>query len=186
MATATDILNRVTHQLNSRLGIRHIFLRMTDSASVTKSETVLNDMARLAWFNGIVFDGVGDKEMTKIRKIVEYYHPNSSFGYYGDIKNNETKNISSFDFVILPVNAANSSDEIRDRILKVTGIPTKLFIEVKVEDGDDRTLPGVIDMIRNLGIKHYGVSHAQDLHARKNEYTHAYDMAKGTLAVFGG
>lgn len=186
MATATDILNRVTHQLNNRLGIRHIFLRITDSVSVTKSETVLNDMARLAWFNGIVFDGVGEKEMIKIRKIVEYYHPKSSFGYYGDFKNGEIKNAGIYDFVILPVNAANSNDAIRDQILKVTGIPTKLFIQVKVEDGDDRILPRVIDMIRNLGIKHYGVAHAQDLHAHEGNYTRANDLAKGTLAVVGG
>lgn len=179
MRTATDILNRVTHQLNSRLGIRHIFLRLTGKMHVTKNESILNDLSRLAWFNGIVFDNVESDNMKSIRKIVEYYHPKSSFGYYG-----ETSKAGDYDFVILPVNANEPSDEIRDRILQATGLPTKLFVQVKVDDNDNSTLPRVMDMIRNLGIKHYGVAYKNDLYGQMN--THAKDMAKETLAVFGG
>ena len=179
MRTELDILNRVTHQLNNRLGIRHIFLRLTGQMNLTKNESILNDLARLAWFNGVVFENVGNDETKTIRKIVEYYHPKSSFGAYG-----EMRKAGNYDFVILPVNASESSDEIRDRILKATGLPTKLFVQVKVNDSDNSTLPRVMDMIRNLGIKHYGVAYKNDLYGRMN--TRANDIAKETLAVFGG
>lgn len=181
MRTSSDILNRVTHQLNSRLGIRHIFVRLTGDMNLTKNESILNDMARLAWFNGVVFDGVENDDIKTIKKIVEYYHPKSSFGFYG-----ETKKASAYDFVILPVNADDSSDDIRDRILKATGLPTKLFVQVKVKDSDNSTLPRVMDMIRNLGIKHFGVAYKNDLIGKINGYTHANGMAKETLALFGG
>jgi len=181
MSTATDILNRVTHQLNSRLGIRHIYLRLSGNFDFTKNESVLNDMSRLAWFNGVVFDDVEKERIETIKRIVEYYHPNSSFGFYG-----EPKKASAFDFVVLPVSTNEPTDEIRDRILKATGVPVKLFVQVSVSDDDDSTLPGVIDMIRNLGIKHYGVAHKNDLYGQVNAFSHANDMAKDTLAVFGG
>lgn len=168
MKTATDILNRITHQLNNRLGIRHIFLRLSGNIDLTKDESILNDMSRLAWFNGIVFDGVDKENMATIRKVVEYYHPKSSYGFYG-----EPRKAGDYDFIILPVNASEPGDEIRSRILKATGLPTKLFVQVKGGDKDDSELPRVLDMIKNLGIKHYGVAY-------KN------DIAKETLAVFGG
>ena len=190
LSTAADILNRVTHQLNSRLGIRHIFLHLSDHVSLTKSETVLNDMARLAWFNGVVFDGVNNSDMNKIRKIVEYYHPKSSFGYYRDPRPAKAKTVDTYDFVILPVNADNSNDEIRNKILKATGAPIKLFVQVKVDEGDESMLPRVFDMIKNLGIKHYGVAHAEGLLSYADDYEGKYTrvsgMANGTLAVFGG
>jgi len=168
MKTAADIMNRINHQLNNRLGIRHIFLRLSGNFEFTKDESILNDMSRLAWFNGVVFDGIDNENMNTIRKVIEYYHPKSSFGFYG-----EPQKASDYDFIILPVNASESGDEIRDRILKATGLPTKLFVQVKGGDRDDSDLPRVLDMIKNLGIKHYGVAY-------KN------DMAKETLAVFGG
>jgi len=168
MKTAADVLNRVTHQFNSRLGIRYIYLKISGNLSVAKNESILNDMSRLAWFNGVIFDGVDKKDMTSIRKIIEYYHPKSAFGHYG-----ETKTAGEYDFIILPVTTSEPSDEIRDRVLRATGLPTKLFVEVKVDNNDDSSLPGVIDMIKNLGIKHYGVAYKNDL-------------AKETLAVFGG
>jgi len=168
MRTATDVLNRVTHQFNSRLGIRYIYLRLSGNLKITKNETVMNDMSRLAWFNGVVFDDVDKDDMASIRKIVEYYHPKSAFGYYG-----ETKKAGDYDFVIVPVNTSEPSDEIRDKVLRATGLPTKLFVQLKVNENDESSVPGVIDMIKNLGIKHYGVAYKDDL-------------AKETLAVFGG
>ena len=73
LKTAADILNRVTHQFNSRLGIRYVYLRLSGNLDLTRNESVLNDMSRLAWFNGVVFDGVNKDDMATIRKIVEYY-----------------------------------------------------------------------------------------------------------------
>lgn len=181
MRTSADILNRVTHQLNNRAGVRHIFVRLTGEMNLTKNEAILNDMARLAWFNGVVFDDVDSGDMNTIKKIVEYYHPKSSFGFYG-----EPRKAGGYDFVILPVNANDSTDEIRDQILKATGLPTKLFVQVKVDDSDQSTLPRIMDMIRNLGIKHYGIAHKRDLIGQSNSYTRATQSATETLAVFGG
>ena len=180
MKTTTDVLNRVTHQLNTRLGIRYIYLRIPGNIEIAKNEAALNDMARLAWFNGVIFDGVNENDTATIRKIVEYYHPKSSFGFYG-----QPEQAGAYDFVMLPVNISEASDEIRDRILKATGMPTKLFVQVKVNGQDDSTLPRVLDMIRNLGIKHYGVAYKNGLYGL-NEFTHANGMAMEALAVSGG
>ena len=181
MDVAADVMNRVSHQLNSRLGIRHIYLRLPGSVQAKNIEIFYNDMARLAWFNGVVFDQHQAQQQDTIRKIVEYYHPKSQFGHLGN-----TPKMDDYDFLILPVAANQPEDELRKQVLKAKGLPTRLFIQVKVDDDHTESVPGIIDTIRALGIKHYGIALQKDLYGFDNNISITKELAKGTLAVFGG
>jgi len=181
LRVTTDIMNRVNHQLNSKLGIRHIFLHLPEKIDVANPDEFYNDMSRLAWFNGVIFDGQNDKQQKAVRKIVEYYHPKSQFGHYGI-----TSQQDNYDFVILPVKADLSYDELRKQIKKANSSTTKLFIQVKVDEEHSDTLPEVINAIRSLGIVHYGSVYEKGFYGSFLNFSHSNYLAMGTLAGFGG
>lgn len=181
LPVAADIMNRVSQQLNSRLSIRNIYLHLKSNFKSDNPEELYNDMARLAWFNGVVFDGQPLKQQEKIRKVVEYYHPKSKFGHFGITSQKE-----DYDFVILPVQVGQKHDELRQEILKAKGLPLKLFVQVKVDNQHSDALPEVLDTIRGLGILHYGTFYQNGFYGSRNEFSITKEMAKGTLAVFGG
>ncbi|MGD8639785.1 MAG: hypothetical protein PVG89_04110, partial [Gammaproteobacteria bacterium] len=92
---------------------------------------------------------------------------------------------ASYDFAIIPVTASRSQDKLRDQLLEAKGVPTKLFVHLKIDQDDTGAVPHIMETLRALGIKHYGIASGNDLYGY-NESNIAKEMAKGTLAVFGG
>ena len=178
---ATDIMNRVNHQLNSRLGIRHIFLHLPEKIDVANPNEFYNDMSRLAWFNGVIFDGQNEKQQKDVRKIVEYYHPKSKFGHYG-----LTSQQDNYDFVVLPIKADLSYEDLRKQIKNANSSTTKLLIQIKVDQEHSDTLPEVINAIRSLGIVHYGSVYEKGFYGSFLNFSHSKYLAMETLAGFGG
>ena len=181
MTVAADILNRVTHQLHNKIGVNHIYLRLPENFNVRNADAFYNDMARLVWFNGVVFDDQSQQHIDTIRKIVKYHHPRARFGHYG-----KTDNLAAYDFVIVPVTASRSQDKLRKQILEAKGLPTTLFVRLEFNDDDAGMVPQVMETIRALGIKHYGIALNNNFYGFGNNTGIAEEMAKGTLAVFGG
>lgn len=181
VTVAADILNRVTHQLHNKIGVNHVYLRLPENFNVKNADAFYNDMARLVWFNGIVFDGQSQQHVDTIRKIVSYHHPRARFGHYG-----ETDNLAAYDFVIVPVTVSRSQDKMRKQILQAKGLPTTLFVHLRFDNDDAGILPQVMETIRALGIKHYGIALNNNFYGFGNKSGMAKEMAKGTLAVFGG
>jgi biofilm PGA synthesis lipoprotein PgaB len=181
MKVESDILNRVTHQLHNYSDIRHVYLRLPESIVEQKPDEFYTDLARLNWFNGIVFDGQEASEIGKIKKIVNYFHPKSSFGYYG-----EPDNAKDYDFVILPVEGSGYSERLRKDILNAKGLPTKLFIHVKVPQDELSTVPHIEETIRSLGIKNYGIDINKDFYSLLSNFLVPNQSANGLLAGFGG
>jgi biofilm PGA synthesis lipoprotein PgaB len=181
MPVAADLLNRVTHQLHNRIGVDHVFIRLPQQFSVRNATAFYNNLARLVWFDGIVFQHQTQKQVDTISKIVKYHHPRSQFGHYGD-----TPDLARYDFVIVPVNASQSQDGLRKEILQAKGLPTTLFIQIRFGDDEQGKMPQVMETLRALGIKHYGVATNTDFYGYSDESDMAKEMANGTLAVFGG
>jgi len=181
MKVESDILNRVTHQLHNYSDIRHVYLRLPDDINAKKSDEFYTDLARLNWFNGVVFDGQAARSIGKIKKIVNYFHPKSKFGYYG-----ETENTKDYDFIILPVEGSQSNEKLRKKILKAKGLPTKIFIQIKVPQEETSALPKIEETIRSLGVEHYGIDTDRDFYSLHGGFTNMNQSANGILAGFGG
>ncbi|MGD8560068.1 MAG: poly-beta-1,6-N-acetyl-D-glucosamine N-deacetylase PgaB [Gammaproteobacteria bacterium] len=180
MPVAADILHRVTHQLHNAVGINHVYLRLPEQFKIKNATAFYNNLARLVWFNGIVFDNQTPDQVKMISKIVKYHHPRVQLGHY-----DKARNLASYDFVIVPVTASRSQDKLRDQLLEAKGVPTKLFVHLKIDQDDTGAVPHIMETLRALGIKHYGIASGNDLYGY-NESNIAKEMAKGTLAVFGG
>ena len=82
-----------------------------------KPDEFFTNLARLNWFNGVVFDGHSASEIKKIKKITSYFHPKSRFGHFG-----ETEAARTYDFVILPIEDPDSNEQLRKQIQKAKGL----------------------------------------------------------------
>ncbi|HEY5603554.1 MAG TPA: polysaccharide deacetylase family protein [Gammaproteobacteria bacterium] len=181
MSVAADILNRVTHQLRSRANIRHIYLRIPESIDRDKSDEFFTDLARLNWFNGVVFEGQEPERVEKIRKIMSYFHPKTKFGHYGE--NNE---LAQFDFVLMSVTASQSIEQMRKKLQEAKALPTRLFINVKVSKSETAAIPQIVQTIRTLGINDYGIALDKDFYTFDNKFILKNTTVKGMLAGIGG
>lgn len=180
MKVETDILNRVTHQLHNRSDIRHVYLRLPDEITSKKPDEFFTDLARLNWFNGVIFDEQASRNVSKIKKIVNYFHPKSKFGHYG-----KPDNSKDYDFVILPVESSRSNERLRKEILEAKGLPTKLFFHVKVPQEDLSTIPKIEETIRSLGVEHFGIEVSKDFYSLHGGFATPNKSANRLLAAFG-
>jgi peptidoglycan/xylan/chitin deacetylase (PgdA/CDA1 family) len=181
MLVAADVLNRVTHQLRSRAGIRHIYLHIPEGINIKRTEEFITDMARLSWFNGIVFENQDLDKVKKIQKIVNYFHPKTRFGHYG-----ETDNLKYFDFVLMSIDASGSMEKMRRKLQEAKELPTNLFVQVQVDSKDAAIIPQIMQTIQVLGITNYGIALGKDLYSFFSESNINNKMANGMLAGIGG
>jgi biofilm PGA synthesis lipoprotein PgaB len=83
---ATDILDRVIHQIRVRLNVRQFVLRIPTSIAVTDRTEFFTDLARLNRFEGLAFEPGAPKELvTQARRVVPTYRTRVKFGVFGDI-----------------------------------------------------------------------------------------------------
>ncbi|NOZ51898.1 MAG: polysaccharide deacetylase family protein [Gammaproteobacteria bacterium] len=183
---ATNILNHVTHQIQTRLNIRHVYLslpkHLPNELSVKNSHDLYSDLSRLNPFNGIIFNQHTPQQIEQIKKITRYYQPNAKFGHYG-----KTDKPSEYDFAIIPIKASLSPEAFRKKILEAKGLPMKLLFYVEDDNYNAKSLPAIVETLRSLGVQHYGIASRKDLYSfNLNAINNTYELADGTLAVLGG
>ncbi len=181
MKVDSDILNRITHQLHNQADVRHIYLRLPKDIVNNKPDEFYTDLARLNWFNGVVFDDHGETAIKKIKKIISYFHPNSRFGYFG-----KTDNVEGYDFVVLPVEDPGSPESLRDQIQKAKSLPTTLFVYLNVPRSKLSSIPNIEETLRTLGVKHYGINASEEFYSSSKNFAAPNISVNGLLAGFGG
>jgi len=181
LRVAADILNRVTQQLRNRAGIRHVYLHIPEEVKIKRPEEFFTDMARLSWFNGVVFENQDPEKIRKIQKIVNYFHPKTKFGHYG-----ETDNLKSYDFVLMSIPASRSMEKMRRKLLEARKLPTNLFVQVQVDKDDAAIIPQIMQTIQVLGITNFGIALDKDLYSYLTDSRIHNKVANGMLAGIGG
>lgn len=172
---ATDVLGRVTHQLNTRLGIRHVYLGLPEKINFLVKQAMVTDLSRLVWFNGIVFNGQVTNEIGMIKQIVSHYHPRVRFGQFVPARNAKDKtseaedsdtddDYSLYDFVIISVNTLEKKDKLRRQILSAKSLPVKTMIAVEANKSDVVSISKKFDTLDALDVKHYGVLFGRELY----------------------
>lgn len=113
---ATNILDRVIHQIRTRLNIRFVVLRMPARVVVRNRGEFFTDLARLNRFEGVAFEsGVPRELQADARSIVPRYRINVKFGLFDDIRPG-----AEYDFHILSESAWQRSsgvDPVRDWVM---------------------------------------------------------------------
>lgn len=155
MPVGADILNRVLHQILTRLRIQHIYLRLPARPPVADPDELYTDLARLNWFSGLVFDPSGEPAMeSRARRIVAYYNPVMTFGIDGVAAPDRR-----YDFAIARLDSGLSRTDIDAGIRRLAHPPMRHLVILQRSDAlDDRELAARLRLLRGLGVDDYGYS----------------------------
>jgi hypothetical protein len=142
-ASATDVLDRVVHQIRTRLNIRHIVLRLPANLQVKDERVFFTDLARLTRFNALLFaSDVSADRLKMVRDVIARYRPHVNYGVFG-----EPPRSADFDFFLV------SSAEFRGA---ANLDPARLWVAVSGAR-DEQALREVIAHLGVLGVLNYGV-----------------------------
>lgn len=155
MPVGADILNRVLHQILTRLRIQHIYLRLPAGLSVADPDELYTDLARLNWFSGMVFDPSGEAVAeSRVRRTAAYYNPVMKFGIDGTAAPDRR-----YDFAIARLDSGLSRAAINADIPRLIHSPARHLVILERSDTlDDRELAARLRILRGLGISDYGYS----------------------------
>jgi hypothetical protein len=180
LPVAANVLNRVLHQLLTRLRIQRIYLSIPASVDVKDMEDLYTDMARLSWFSGVVFESAPVPETeTRIRRVMSYYHPIMKFGLEDAPLANHR-----YDFKVLSLPADLSRKDIEARInpLRNSPIETLVVLGWTQQEGD-RELAARLGLLRGLGVKHYGYGPDNYADASPAQYLVSPEMSGKPVAA---
>ena len=155
MPVNTDILNRVLHQILTRLRIQHIYLKLPAVTAVSDPEDLYTDLARLNWFSGVVFDrSVNMTAEAGVRRVAAYYKPAMKFGTEGKGAPGQ-----HYDFSVVRLGGGLSRAEIGKEIPLIKHSAGRHLVLLERPDTlDDQELAARLRLLRGLGVKDYGYS----------------------------
>ncbi len=140
---ATDILDRVVHQIRTRLNIRYIVLRLPANLHAKDEQVFYKDLARLTRFNALLFaSDINAARLITVRNAVARYRPHINYGVVGDLRRG-----SEFDFILVSAKGFPET---------ITVNPAQLWVAVDTV-GDEAALREVIARLGAQGISNYGV-----------------------------
>lgn len=142
-ATATDILDRVVHQIRTRLNIRYVVLRIPARMQFGDERTFFTDLSRLIRFNALLFAAEQDAKKTKmVREVVARYRPHVNYGLFGDGPRS-----ADFDFFLISLAA------IRD---VVSLDPARVWVTIS-DARDEHAFQGVVAQLAAQRLLNYEI-----------------------------
>ena len=153
MPVASDILNRVIHQLRERVPIHRVFINIPGNIVVKDIDRLYEDLASFTWMDGVVFTkDIDAKSVAKIKRVIHQYLPRIKTGILG------SKQVDfDYDFIIYPIHVANAPDRIQSVGPKINRVTKPVYVYLKSEsDSNNAQLKAAIQSLQLAGIKHYG------------------------------
>jgi peptidoglycan/xylan/chitin deacetylase (PgdA/CDA1 family) len=153
MPVAADVLRRTVHLLQSKLGIRYVYLHLPTDLPSKNLSPVYSELARLVRFNGVVFDADIDAKAAKfIQKLLSVVHPHLSYGVFGS-----NKPSFDVDFVIATVDTDDSLTSNRTRAAQLKGITVPVYLLSQHIYDIDNFSPTELDQrFQAMDIQHFG------------------------------
>lgn len=147
MPSAADVLNRVMHQIDTRLDIDHRYVRLPANLELRNREQFFRDLARLNAITGVIFEGPGTPyRLSKIKQIVRTYRPDARFGYYG-----RHASPGNYDFVIEKMQRHDIAD------MTVRRKDHKRYVSLIIPDTDSASVVArAMYELREKGVINYG------------------------------
>lgn len=138
---ATDVLDRVVHQIRNRLNIRSVVLRIPAMAQVDDKRRFFADLSRLIRFDALLFEGaVSDAQLRMAREIVPLFRTHARFGAVGN-----ARAARDLDFVVVAAEALTDEDP----------DPARLWAHLGSVQSAGKLGESITDLSRR-GILHYG------------------------------
>ena len=142
-AVATDVLDRVVHQIRTRLNIRHVVLRLPANLLVKDQRIFFTDLARLTRFNALLFtSNVSADQLKVVREVVARYRQHVNYGLFGDLTRS-----AEFDFFLVSTPGFRDAANLN---------PARLWVAVN-EAPDEQAFRKVVAELGAQGVLNYGV-----------------------------
>ncbi len=142
-ATAADVLDRVVHQIRNRLNVRRVVLRLPANLQVKDPQVFFTDMARLTWFNALLFASETRADYLKmVREVVARHRPHIKYGVFGDLSRS-----AEFDFLLVSSTGFRGAAHFD---------PTRVWVAISGVR-DERALREVVAQLGAQGVLNYGV-----------------------------
>ena len=153
MPMVANMLNRVLHQIETRVEIEHIYLKVPLDLPVADLPAVYRELARLNRFQGILFTGdTGEAERARIEAVLRKYHPALKMGYAAGSRAGDAA-----DFIFQTLDAAAEPRAIARRVSEIRASgKTAFFVLERPRGLDDENIAAVMRAVRDAGAVHYG------------------------------
>ena len=179
LPVATDILNRVSHQIRVKLGINDIFVTIPSVIAVADQKSLFAEMARINWINGVIFQGQIMPAARDIKQTILQYRPRAKFGYTGI-----PEDATLFDFALVTVGEDKTNAQLRNTVLQSKGAPIPIYVLLQDNAENKANLKEKVETILSLGIRHYGFTTSDQALVLPHENT-ARNMAEIMLVGAG-
>jgi peptidoglycan/xylan/chitin deacetylase (PgdA/CDA1 family) len=152
MPVEGDILNRILHQIRTRLGIHHIYLQVPLAIGNVNTSCLYTDLARLHRFSGVVLDGAERGGVDETVTTIRYYQPALRIGTRGN-----TDSSIQLDFIFSEIDAALDPAAIATAARRVLAASPDAWLLLRWRAGvNDNRLRDALRAVREAGARHYG------------------------------
>lgn len=186
MPVATDVLNRTTHQLFTRLQdtVQFVFIRVPKKVNATSPTKLYTDLSRIVAFNGVVFDAdIDPRYAADIKRAVNYNLPNVKYGTEGVPAISELKP----EFVIYSLNANAPKQKMTQLLATLKNLPYQAFVSLdRIQGVKDEILSDRLRYLRSYGIKHFGYRYDDYLSEKPKQGLVTQTFSASTLTPNGG
>ena len=179
LPVAQNLLNRVLHQVRTRLNVRHLCLKLPGNLPVRDINDMYTDLARLNLFTEVVFRSrPKTSNLESISKTIKYFRPNVKFGIMGNTYN--ASDDGFYDFVIAPVKNISSHQTLAQEVAKLQQIPLPIYILLNSES-DTGTLVNAMKILRSMGVRHFGYKLASYTADTPNQESLGKELAASSI-----
>lgn len=180
LPVASNILSNVMHQIRTRIPLKYLYLTIPANIKVRNSEELYRDLARLHYFNGIIFEDEARNRINekKIKKVIKYYRQRVKFGL-------REENDSEFDFALFYVDS-KQKQKIFFKYINNNKIASGKVIAIakKAPSMQDNSLLELLKKFRGNGLIHYGYYMDEYIAGEQDKENIVTELSK--LTVVGG
>ena len=153
---AADVLNRVLHQIRTRLPVQDIYVRLPADLTIRNPSRFYEGLARLNGFTGVVFEGnTAPKGLNKIKRSIRRYRVNAEFGQYLSVST--PHKTAEFDLFVIKKFPDTTMAMIQRKLKSIGQGNTRALVALIPEEGTDAdTIARSMYELRLQGIDHYG------------------------------
>lgn len=183
---AADILNRVAHQIKTRLNVERIILSLTDIDNKLLTRTTMTDLARLVWFNGIVLHQQSPQQASEIKDIVRFYHPDIQFGQFVAPDHQQAGVLTGADFQLISVPVNIDERSLQQQLNASKNVTGRVLVSIEAANDKKNSITQIFNALEKAGIRDYGFNYRSALYSKSDKSTITQERAQDALAVFGG
>jgi hypothetical protein len=154
MPVAANVLNRLLHQLASRLQVYHQVLRLPAGFPVKDWRALYTELARLNRFSGVLIDGETDaRDKAAMVDLLRYYHPDLRIGVPATPDGSEKA-----DFALLELDPGLDEQAMAQQARAHAARYPRAWVQLQArEPVTEERLISAMRLLREAGIVHYGI-----------------------------